>query len=299
MQPIVIPNEYWCAEDDWVNFHNPGCVCQPMKNRESVCSFCRKSYQEVGPLVEGSDGVYICGECAELCQGIIEQEKRRRDPDPPPASGPEALRAALDRIVAGQDEAKAALTRAVARRHDGAGRVLFTGPSPGARLLLARALAHVLEAPFAAADPAGLAPAPPGAEGIPPLLKDLLFACDFDIQQAQRGVLYVDGVDGRDTQEALLRLWQGAFGDSERLGLDARRILFVCGGTFAGLSDAVARPGRHDEQPVDREALAAAGMLPEMAYQFTEIARVTPLDEASLTRVVPWLDFSRVSAVQA
>jgi ATP-dependent Clp protease ATP-binding subunit ClpX len=164
--------------------------------------------------------------------------------------------------------------------------------------LLARALAHVLEAPFAAADPAGLSPAPPGAEGIPPLLNDLLFACDFDIQQAQGGVLYVDGVEDRDTQEALLRLWQGAFSDSERLGLDTRRILFVCGGTFAGLSDAVARPGRHDEQPVDGEVLAA-GMLPELASQFSEIARVTPLDEASLTRMVQWLDFNRVSAMQA
>src|SRR2546425_8680950 len=89
------------------------------RNRNAYCSFCRKSYRDVGPLVEGPGDVYICGECVELCQSIIDQEKRRRGRSAgcvPPVPTPEAIRKRLDQLVTGQDEAKGALVLAALRR---------------------------------------------------------------------------------------------------------------------------------------------------------------------------------------
>src|SRR5436190_2024739 len=126
-----------------------------MKPRNAYCSFCRKSYTDVGPLVEGPGDVYICGDCVELCQSIITQERRRRNPSPSPV-GPSQLREAFDKLVSGQDEAKQALVRAASLRHEGEGRVLLIGPSCSTQHLLARALAHALEAPFAAGDASAL-----------------------------------------------------------------------------------------------------------------------------------------------
>src|SRR5436309_11851278 len=122
------------------------------RNRNAYCSFCEKSYRDVGPLVEGPADVYICSECVELCQSIIEQEKRRRHPPGPSAVGPEAVRAALDRLVNGQEEAKVALTRAASGWNKGKGRVLLVGPNLTSKLFLAGALAHALQVPFAALD---------------------------------------------------------------------------------------------------------------------------------------------------
>src|SRR5437763_6823324 len=92
------------------------------RNRNAYCSFCRKSYQEVGPLVEGPGDVYICGECVELCQSIIIQEKRRRNRAVSPGSSPsggEAVRPRLDQLISGQEEAKGALALAACCRHGG------------------------------------------------------------------------------------------------------------------------------------------------------------------------------------
>src|SRR5437868_2827771 len=120
------------------------------RNRNACCSFCRKDYRDVGPLVEGPDEVYICGECIELCQSIIDQEKRRRGvsaAEAPSVTAPEALRARLDQFVGGQEEAKSALILAAQRRGERGGqevsnRVLLVGPSRASKVLLLRALAH-------------------------------------------------------------------------------------------------------------------------------------------------------------
>src|SRR6266480_2532356 len=125
------------------------------RNRNAYCSFCKKSFRDVGPLVEGPGEVYICGECIELCQAIIDQERRRRNPCRQPV-GPAVIREKLDQLVGGQDEAKQALTLAADSRDQGGGRVLLIGPSSSAKILLARALAHALEVPFAAGDSSGL-----------------------------------------------------------------------------------------------------------------------------------------------
>src|SRR4051812_42379991 len=102
-----------------------------MKPRDALCSFCRKSYRDVGPLVEGPGNVYICGECAELCRSIVDLERRRRADSRSPAES-STLRERLDRLVPGQDEAKQALVLAAARRSEARGRVLLTGPQRSA-----------------------------------------------------------------------------------------------------------------------------------------------------------------------
>jgi ATP-dependent Clp protease ATP-binding subunit ClpX len=128
------------------------------RNRNAFCSFCRKSYLHAGPLVEGPGDVYICGECSELCQSIIDQERRRRrlaDVVFPPAA--EAIEASLNQLVSGQEKAVRTLALVAHRHYQQSddrtphilAHVLLIGPSPSTRRLLAQALAHVLEVPFA------------------------------------------------------------------------------------------------------------------------------------------------------
>src|SRR5262245_435839 len=166
-----------------------------MNPRNASCSFCRKSYTDVGPLVEGPGEVYICGECAELCQSIVHQERRRRNPPRPPAARGTLLRDRLDALVHGQDGAKQGLVRAAEPRDDGRGRVLLLGPGTSTKIWLARALAHALEVPFTAGDAQALVGARLSSQDVLPLLgsKDvvpLLFrlpqASEFDVEAAQR-----------------------------------------------------------------------------------------------------------------
>jgi ATP-dependent Clp protease ATP-binding subunit ClpX len=275
-----------------------------MKPRNAYCSFCRKSYRDVGPFVEGPGEIYICGDCVELCQSIIVQEKRRRSAGGGPPT-PEAVRARLDPFVAGQGAAEA-LVQAALARHQGPGRgqpsaVLLLGPTRSSKLFLARALAHALEVPFAAGDAQALAKSRYGAEEVEPLLYGLLLASDFDAEAAQRGIVYVDGVDRRATQEALLRLWEGG-GSTPTDGpprVDVTHLLFLCGGEFAGLGAVIADLGRHPEQPITGDALLAVGAAPDLVQRLQLVLRVPPLDEETLARIVPWVDFDRMATGSA
>lgn len=267
-----------------------------MTKQDTGCSFCGKSYQEVGPLVEGPGNVYICGECVELSRSIIHQERRRRSRSAQPgasAGTPEVIRTRLDRLVNGQDEAKQVLVAAADRRPERPAPVLLIGPSRSTRLFLARALAHILEVPFAAGDAGGLVSAAGGAHDIPPLLYDLLVASDFDVEAAQQGIVYLDGVDQQEAQDASLRLWQQPVAQvAGRLQFETRGILFVCGGRFAGLDEVAARSERHPEQSVTGEALVAFGARPEWVRHLGVIARATPFDEETLARLVTWVEFA-------
>jgi ATP-dependent Clp protease ATP-binding subunit ClpX len=275
-----------------------------MGNRNAYCSFCRKTYRDVGPLVEGPGEVYICGDCIGLCQSIIDQEKRRRRRSAgsvPPTPTPEAIRGKLDQLVTCQDGAKDVLVLAALHRGGIPGRgpqnpVLLLGPARSTKVFLARALAHALEAPFAEGDSQALVRS--GAEPVAPLLFKLLAVSDFDAEAAQRGVVYVDGIDQRATQERLLQLWEGEEGDPRGLvpHIDVARLLFICGGVFAGLDKAIARLGRHPEQPVTGETLEAFGMAPDLARRLRAIERVSPLDEETLVRCVPLVDLDRMTA---
>src|SRR5260221_10737371 len=190
----------------------------PSGNRGSTgkknanCSFCRKSYREVGPLVEGPGDVYICGECIELCQSIIDQEKRRRGASKAifthiPA--PRSIKEKLDQYVIGQQRAKKVLSVAVHNHYkrlslgdQGHGEVevdksniLLIGPTGSGKTLLARTLARVLDVPFAIGDATTLTEAGYVGEDVENLLLKLLHSADFDLEAAQRGGLYIDEID--------------------------------------------------------------------------------------------------------
>ena len=179
--------------------------------KNAHCSFCRKNYRDVGPLVEGPGDVYICGECIELCQSILEQEQRRRGPTKQlfnKIPTPREIVTRMDEYVIGQHAAKKVLAVAVHNHYkrlslDWEGgdveidksNILLVGPTGSGKTLLARTLARILNVPFAIGDATTLTEAGYVGEDVENLLLKLLHAADFDIEAAQRGVVYIDEID--------------------------------------------------------------------------------------------------------
>jgi ATP-dependent Clp protease ATP-binding subunit ClpX len=259
--------------------------------RNAYCSFCRKSYRAVGPLVEGPPLVegrgnaYICGECIVLCQSIIDQEKRRR------GARRDDVREKLGRLVAGQEEARRALADAVLQHPEGpprsGGLILLVGPSRGSKVYLARALAHALGVPFA------FCKAGPDGPNPEALFQLFLQAGDFDLEALRRGVVYLDGVDRPGGQEHLLGLLAGTAGASPQgLPTDASAVLFLGSGTFRGLDEVVARRGGPSGRAVTSDDLAEWGLDPDLARRLQAVIRVAPLDEETLLLLVTLADLS-------
>ncbi|MCI8584648.1 MAG: ATP-dependent Clp protease ATP-binding subunit ClpX [Lachnospiraceae bacterium] len=253
-----------------------------MARNEIRCSFCGKTESQVLKLLKGPNGVYICDACVELCSEIIEEELSEDvdsfDEEEINLLKPEEIKEFLDDYVIGQENAKKALSVAVYNHYKRilAGQdldvelqksnVLLLGPTGSGKTLLAQTLARILNVPFAIADATTLTEAGYVGEDVENILLKIIQAADYDIERAQKGIIYIDEIDkvtrksenpsitrdvsGEGVQQALLKILEGTIASvppqggrkhphQELLQIDTTNILFICGGAFEGLDKVI------------------------------------------------------------